>query len=82
MFCPSILAPMVCSATIVEAAALGFPSVVSEETNIGDFITAFDAGPVYESLDAQAFYQSLRQRLQKEYTSTTNWNNSKKCIAK
>ena len=30
-------------ATIVEAAALGLPSV-SEETNIGDFITAFDAG--------------------------------------
>jgi len=46
-------------ATIVEAAALGLPSVVSEETNIGDFITAFDAGQSMKSLDAQAFYQSL-----------------------
>lgn len=46
-------------ATIVEAAALGLPSVVSEETNIGDFVTAFDAGHSMKSLNATEFYQGL-----------------------
>ncbi len=47
-------------ATIVESASIGLPCVVSEATNTGDYITAFDAGYTMQQLDAEHFYLGLK----------------------
>ncbi len=46
-------------ATIVEAASLGLPCVVSAATNTGDYITAYKAGYTMPQLSAQAFCDGL-----------------------
>ncbi|MBL0135242.1 MAG: glycosyltransferase [Chitinophagaceae bacterium] len=47
-------------ATIVEAASLGIPCVVSDATNTGGFITKYDAGYFMEKLDAKEFSKGLQ----------------------
>lgn len=47
-------------ATIVEAASLGLPCIVSTATNTGDYITEFDAGYTMQNLSAPEFSQGLQ----------------------
>ena len=47
-------------ATIVEAASLGLPCIVSEATNTGDYILKFDAGYAMQELSAESFCKGLK----------------------
>jgi glycosyltransferase involved in cell wall biosynthesis len=47
-------------ATIVEAASLGIPCVVSDATNTGGYIAKYDAGYYMEKLDAEEFSNGLQ----------------------
>lgn len=49
-------------ATIVEAASLGLPCIVSAATNTGDFISGFDAGYLMPGLTAQHFCNGLEDQ--------------------
>jgi glycosyltransferase involved in cell wall biosynthesis len=46
-------------ATIVEAASLGLPCVISDETNMGERVDRFDAGYTMKSLDELEFARGL-----------------------
>ena len=46
-------------ATILEAASLGLPCLVSHATNMGGFIDEFDAGCTMKSLEALEFCKGL-----------------------
>jgi len=48
-------------ATIVEAASLGLPCVVSEATNTGDYITRFDAGYTMKEMTPESFCKGLKK---------------------
>jgi len=47
-------------ATIVEAASLGLPCIVSEATNTGDYITKFDAGYKMKEMNEESFCKGLK----------------------
>lgn len=49
-------------ATIIEAASLGLPCVVSEATNTGDYITEFNAGYTMPELTAASFSDGLQDQ--------------------
>ena len=51
-------------ATIVEAAALGLPCIVSEATNTGDYISHYNAGYTMPELNAERFCAGLEDQYQ------------------
>jgi glycosyltransferase involved in cell wall biosynthesis len=71
-------------ATIVEAASLGLPCVVSEATNTGDYISSFHAGYTMPALSAQSFCDGLVDQYKQiilEDSGATLGNNAIKMIS-
>ncbi len=48
-------------ATIVEAAALGLPCIVSQATNVGDYISQYDAGILLNENTPECFCEGLTE---------------------
>lgn len=64
-------------ATIVEAASIGLPCIVSEQTNMGDYINQYKAGYVISNSNVVEFTEALnvmyeRIMIKKEMTTLSN----------